>query len=144
MNDRVHAVCPHCGMVNRIPISATSHQLKCGSCAQPLFTGHPIELSNGEFEKQLTRNDIPFLVDFWAAWCAPCRMMAPQFEQAAGQLEPKVRLAKVDTEAEQMLAGRYGIQSIPTMVLFKNGRELARQSGVLRATEIIRWVQNHI
>jgi thioredoxin 2 len=144
MSDRVHAVCPHCGAVNRIPVAASSSQLKCGSCSQPLFTGHPVELAGDTFEKHLTRNDIPLLVDFWASWCAPCKMMAPQFAQAATQLEPKIRLAKVNTETEQMLAARYTIQSIPTLVLFHHGREIARQPGVMRGAEIIRWVQSHM
>jgi thioredoxin 2 len=144
VNDTLNIVCPHCHAVNRVPAARLSQQPKCGKCHAPLFTGHPVALSAATFAKHIERNDIPVLVDFWAPWCGPCKMMAPQFEQAARLLEPRVRLIKVDTEAEQMLAAQYGIRSIPTLVLFAGGRELARQAGAMGAQDIVRWVKAHL
>ena len=144
MSEAFHIVCPHCDAVNRVPQARLAEGPVCGKCGQPLFNGHPLALTQQTFAKAITRNDIPVLVDFWAPWCGPCKMMAPQFEQAAGQLEPYVRLAKVDTEAEQMLGAQYGIRSIPTLALFKGGKEIARQAGAMGAADIVRWVQSHI
>ena len=144
MSEAFHIVCPHCDAVNRVPQARLAEGPVCGKCGQPLFNGHPLALTQQTFAKAITRNDIPVLVDFWAPWCGPCKMMAPQFEQAAGQLEPYVRLAKVDTEAEQMLGAQYGIRSIPTLALFKGGKEIARQAGAMGAADIVRWVQSHL
>ncbi len=141
MSEALHLVCPHCEAVNRIPAARLGEGPKCGKCRQPLFTGHPIELTAANFTKHLQRNDIPLLVDFWAPWCGPCQMMAPQFAQAAAMLEPRVRLAKVNTEAEQALGAQFGIRSIPTLALFRGGRETARQPGAMNAADIVRWVQ---
>ncbi len=141
MSDALHIVCPHCDAINRIPSSRMGEGPKCGKCREPLFNGHPIELTVANFQKHISRSDIPVLVDFWAPWCGPCKMMAPQFVEAASQLEPRVRLAKVNTEAEQMLGSQYGIRSIPTMALFKGGSEVARQAGAMGAADIVRWVQ---
>jgi thioredoxin 2 len=116
----------------------------CGNCKQALFTAHPVALQAGSFNQHVKRNDIPVVVDFWAPWCGPCKMMAPAFEQAAGQLEPRVRLAKLNTEEAQVIAGEYSIRSIPTLVLFRNGREVARQPGAMGAADIVRWVQAHL
>jgi thioredoxin 2 len=116
-------------------------QPECGRCHQPLFTGRPLALDAAGFTAHVERGQLPVLVDFWAPWCGPCRMMAPQFEQAATQLEPRVRLAKVDTEAQPGLGSRFGIRSIPTLALFRDGRELARQAGAMAAADIVRWTR---
>ncbi len=144
MSESLHVVCPHCGGVNRLPASRLASGGTCGRCKQPLFTGHPLEVDEAGFERQLTRSQIPLLVDFWASWCGPCQMMAPAFAQAAGQLEPRMRLLKVNTEQAQGLAASYGIRSIPTMVLFAGGAEVDRMSGALDAGGIVRWAARHL
>ncbi len=141
MNDSLHLVCPHCHAVNRLPHARLGQAPNCGQCHRPLFDAHPLELTQATFAKHLSRNDIPVLVDFWAPWCGPCKMMAPQFAQAAQLLEPQVRLAKVNTEAEQGLGVQYAIRSIPTLALFRGGREIARQPGAMGAQDIVRWVR---
>ena len=142
MSDPLHLVCPHCRAVNRVPTARLDQRPNCGQCHQPLFTSQPVALTAVTFTQHLDRNDIPILVDFWAPWCAPCKMMAPAFAQAAGILEPHVRLAKVNTEAEPALGTQYDIRSIPTLALFRNGREVARQPGVMTAQDIVRWVHS--
>jgi len=142
--DSQHIVCPHCQTINRVPAARLAQSPGCGKCHRPLFMAHPAELTAASFATHVARNDIPLLVDFWAPWCGPCRMMAPQFEQAAQLLEPQVRLAKLNTEAEQAPAAQYGIRSIPTMILFRGGREIARQSGAMSAQEIVRWARSQL
>lgn len=142
MNESLHLVCPDCLAVNRLPATRLQQSPKCGVCHQPLFNGHPLELSGSDFERHLAHNDIPLLVDFWASWCGPCKTMAPAFSQAAQLLEPQIRLAKVNTETEAQISGKYQIRSIPTLVLFNGGRELARQSGAIGAQDIVRWVKS--
>lgn len=144
MAESLHIVCPHCDAVNRIPVARLGERPNCGKCHRSLFEAHPVELSGSNFQKHIDRNDIPLLVDFWAPWCGPCKMMAPQFEQAAAQLEPRVRLAKVNTEAERALGAQYGIRSIPTLALFRGGKEIARQPGAMGAADIVRWTQSHL
>ena len=143
MAESLLVACPNCNTLNRAPREklAAGAGGKCGHCGAPLFGGHPVALNAQSFETHAAKSDIPLVVDFWAPWCGPCKAMAPQFEQAAGHLEPTVRLAKVNTEDEQALAGRFGIQAIPTMILFKHGKEVARQSGAMNAAGIENWVQ---
>lgn len=144
MSDTLHLVCPHCQAVNRVPAARLAQAPQCGQCHRPLFTGQPVELDAAALAHHQTRNDIPLLVDFWAPWCGPCRMMAPQFALAASLLEPQVRLAKVNTEDEPQLGAQLGIRSIPTLVLFAGGREIARQSGAMGAADIVRWVRQRL
>ena len=144
MTETSNIVCPQCNTVNRLPTNRLGDRPLCGNCKKPVFNGHPLELHEGNFNQQLTRSDIPVVVDFWAPWCGPCTMMAPAYEQAAGELEPRVRLAKLNTEESQQLAAKYAIRSIPTMVLFDHGRELARQSGAMQLPQLKQWITANI
>lgn len=144
MTAYLQVVCPHCDTVNRVPTEKLGSGGKCGKCHRPLFEGKPVGLSRPRFETHIGRSDIPVLVDFWAAWCGPCQMMAPAFEQAAQALEPRVRLVKVDTESEQALAATYGIRSIPTLMLFKSGQEAARIAGAMDAGGLVQWARQHL
>ncbi|WP_293000821.1 thioredoxin TrxC [Nevskia sp.] len=135
--------CPHCNTTNRIPDERLRERPKvspmCGRCTQPMFTGQPLVLTRANFDVQLARGELPLIVDFWAPWCGPCLSMAPSFERAAAELEPRLRLAKLDTEAEPAIAARHHIRSIPTLIAFKGGRELARQSGALPLPALLKW-----
>ncbi len=144
MTQAVHVVCPHCDAVNRVPAERLGEEAKCGKCRAPLFAGAPLALDEGRFAKHLGRGDLPLVVDFWAPWCAPCRAMAPAFEAVARRIEPRARLIKVNTEEAQALAGRYGIRSIPTLVVFRGGREVARTSGAMDAAALENWIRRSL
>ena len=141
MSETLHLVCPHCEKINRIDPARLGESPKCGHCHQSLFTGHPLELTPASVRRHIEHSDIPLVVDFWAPWCGPCQMMAPQFVAAAAELEPALRLAKVNTDVETALASEFTIRSIPTLAMFKRGREIARQAGAMGKSDIIRWVR---
>jgi thioredoxin 2 len=139
-----HIVCPHCNTVNRIATDRLPEKPLCGKCKQALFMARPLDLTAGNFQQHISRSDIPIIIDFWAPWCGPCKMMAPAFAKAAVQIEPRGRLAKLNTEQEQTIAAQFSIRSIPTMVIFKGGQEIIRQSGAMSETDIVRWINSNI
>ncbi len=141
MTEPLHIVCPHCHTTNRVQPGQLGSAPDCGKCHRPLFEGHPAALGEADFERHISRSQIPVLVDFWAPWCGPCRQMAPHYEQAARQLEPQVRVAKVNTEEVPGLGAKYAIRSIPTLALFIGGREVARQAGAMGSADIVRWTR---
>lgn len=138
-----HIVCPSCGAVNRIPLSRPALQAKCGKCHQAMFTGKPAAADGNLFERHITRNDIPTVVDFWASWCGPCLAMAPAYERAAAELEPDFRLLKVNADEEQQLMARFGIRSIPTLMMFAKGRQVAMTAGAMDTRRIVEWARSH-
>ena len=144
MSNSLHIVCPNCNSTNSVPADRLGAHPICGKCKDSIFHARPVELRASNFQKHILKSHIPIVVDFWAAWCGPCKMMAPVFQQAAAQLEPAVRLAKVNTEQEQSLAAQYEIRSIPTLVLFRGGIEIARQPGAMDLSGLIQWVRSRI
>lgn len=143
MSDETILACPACNRKNRVATSRLTEKPTCGACKQPLFTGTPVALTARAFRNH-AQADLPLIVDFWAPWCGPCRQFAPVFEQAAAELEPRTRLVKVDTEAEPALATQYGIRSIPTLVIIRQGKEMARVAGALPPTQFRQWVNQHL
>ena len=140
--DPALVVCPSCGAPNRVAVARLTAAPTCGKCKAALFTGQPLAVNAAMFDRQISKGTLPVLVDFWAEWCGPCRAMAPAFAQAATALEPRARLLKLDTEAVPDIAQRYQIRSIPTLILFSGGREVARQAGAVSAPAIINWVRS--
>jgi thioredoxin 2 len=133
--------CPADASLNRVPRAKLDKNPKCGRCHNPLFQGKAVELNAANFDSHALKSDLPIVIDFWAEWCGPCRMMTPNFEMAVPRLEPRVRLGKLDTEAEPAIARRYGIRGIPSMVMIKKGREVARTSGAMPTSAIVAWVE---
>jgi thioredoxin 2 len=138
----LHVVCPHCQAVNRVPAARLQEAPVCGSCSKPLFAARPLELTDGSFERHIQRSEIPVLVDFWAPWCGPCRAMAPVLERAAKELEPQLRIAKLNSDDNPKTSMRYRIRSIPTLVLFRGGSEVKRSSGTMAFDALRDWVMS--
>jgi thioredoxin 2 len=143
-DDVLQVVCAACGATNRVPKDKPLEKAKCGRCGAKLFPAGPIELNDAIFPKYVTRNSLPVVVDFWAEWCGPCKMMAPEFAKAAAEFVGKAHFAKLDTERNQMTAAQFGIRSIPTVMIFKNGKVVAQQAGAMRAPQIVEWVKAHL
>jgi len=140
----LNLVCGHCDSVVRIPADRLAQGPKCPKCQHALLDGQPLELKTASYDRHLTRSDLPVVVDFWAPWCGPCRMMAPHYEEATRRLQNKARFAKVNSDEEPQLSARYGIRGIPTLIVFKQGAEVARQSGAMELAGLMRWLQPHL
>jgi thioredoxin 2 len=139
-----HVVCPHCAAVNRLPAGKPARDARCGACHRALFEGHPLSVRAANFDKHRRENDIAVLVDVWAPWCGPCRAMAPMYEQAATELEPDVRLIKLNADDEPQIASELGVASIPALLLLRGGRIVARTAGVMDTPHIVSWTRTHL
>ena len=144
MSEHVLVVCSNCQSINRLPQTKLTLGGNCGSCHNPLFNGQPVQLSTSNFQHFIQKNQLPIVVDYWASWCGPCKMMAPVFEKVTTEMEPFVRFAKVNTETEQPLAAGANIRSIPTIVLYKGGKEKSRIAGAMDETNLKSWIKNNI
>jgi thioredoxin 2 len=144
VSDTLQVVCSRCNTTNRVARDRLEQGATCGQCKQALFDGHPFALNKANFDRQVAASELPLVVDFWAPWCGPCRSMAPAYEQAAAKVAPRVRLAKLDTEAEPEIGGRFGIRGIPTLIAFRNGQEIARQSGAMALPQLLQWIESHV
>jgi len=139
-----HVVCPHCDSVNRLPAAKDARKANCGKCHRSLFTGQPVAAQTAGFLKQIERNDIPVVADFWADWCGPCHAMAPAYAKVAAEMEPRMRFLKVDTEAEPTLAAKYQIRSIPTLIVFRGGAVLDQRAGAIDAGTLKSWLSQYV
>jgi len=137
-------VCPQCAAINRLPEEKPAQDARCGKCSKPLFSQQPLNVNQSQFDRHVQKSDVPLVVDFWADWCGPCKMMAPAFQKAAENIEPRARLLKVNTEQEQGLSARYAIRSIPTLMVFSAGQEVARMSGAMDLSNLLSWINNQI
>ncbi len=144
MSERPQIVCGSCGQINRLPAGRAPQDARCGSCHAPIFSGHPVEVDEAAFSRHVAHSDIPLLVDVWAPWCGPCRAMAPMFERAAHELEPRVRLLKLNADTAPEISARFGITGIPTLLLMQAGREISRSSGAMDARRIVAWTEANL
>jgi len=139
--DGKHIVCPHCAATNRVAAGKDARAGTCGKCGKPLFDGQPHGVDAARFDRQVTKSDVPVVVDFWADWCGPCHAMAPIFAQVTRDLEPDFRFLKLDTEAEPAIAARYNIRGIPNLILFRHGKVIAQRAGVVDAGSLKAWLR---
>jgi len=144
MEKTLHAVCTACNAINRIPAMRDGKEINCGRCHQPMFGAPPQSVDQASFATQISKSEVPVVVDFWAPWCAPCKAMAPAFAQVGARMGPRAQFIKVNTDEEQSLGAQYGIRSIPTLAIFQSGKEIARISGAMPAANLERWVDSHI
>lgn len=134
------ALCPYCHAPNKLPADMPAERATCASCGQKLFFGKPARMKAADFERHLA-GDLPVLADFWAGWCGPCKALDPVLEKAARELEPAVRVIKIDTDRDQKLAGKHAVRGLPTLIVFKNGREVARRAGAAKLDDLLTWVR---
>lgn len=144
MSEFLHVLCPHCDTVNRVPRNKLAEGGRCGACHQSLFDGRPLALDAARFQRHLEKSDLPLLIEFWAPWCGPCRVMAPELERAAKRLEPQLRLVKINIDENPAVAERFAVRSIPTLALARYGRELARTAGAMSAAQLEDWTRGHL